>query len=115
MAPEQAAGAADRVDARADVYALGAMLQWLVAGMPLPRPLRAIIAKSMAAGPSGRYADAAALGADVGRFLEGAPVDAYTEAWWERAVRRLRPYRMAILLVLAYMVMRALVAAVFRM
>ncbi len=115
MAPEQAAGDAARVDARADVYALGAILRWLVQDLAPPRPLRAIVARAMAADPAGRYADAAALGADVGRFLAGAPVEAYAEAWWERAGRRLRPYRMAILLVLAYMVMRALVAAVFRM
>lgn len=115
MAPEQAAGAAAGVDQRADVFALGAILRALLEGLTVPKPVRAIVARAMAPDPAGRYADADALGADVRRFLAGAPVAAYTESWLERAARRLRPYRMAILLVLAYLAMRVLVAAFFRM
>ncbi len=115
MAPEQAAGAAAEADQRADVYALGAILAGMIAGLATPRPLRAIVARAMAEAPPDRYADARELAADVARFLDGAKVAAYAESWRERAARRLRPYRLAIALVLTYMVMRALVAALARM
>ena len=109
MAPEQARGEVDQIDARADVYALGAILTFLLDGRTdVPRPLRAIAAKAMAADRAHRYPGAQDLGADVARFTARLPVSAYRENLWERAVRLFVRYRTPILLVLAYLVMRSL-------
>jgi len=101
MAPEQARGA--RVDERADVYALGAMLYHLlsaqppapsgtestreaptippVAPVPLPRgvplDLVAIVTKAMAGDPAARYPTARELAGDLRRFQTGQLVSAH--------------------------------------
>lgn len=109
MAPEQERGEVDHIDARADVYALGAILTFLLEGRTdVPRPLRAIAAKAMAADRERRYPGAQDLGADVARFTARLPVSAYRENVWERAVRLFVRFRTPILLVLAYLVMRSL-------
>ena len=107
MAPEQER--AEEADARADVYSLGAVLAWL-AGERAPRPLGAICARAMAHEPAERYASAAALAGDVARFRAGHAVDAHRESSIERLARFARTYRTAILLILAYIVMRSVVA-----
>ncbi len=101
------------MDQRADVFALGTMLRGLVDRRRVPRRLAAIARRATAAAPADRYPDAAALRDDVTAFLSGAPVTAYREAWWERAARRLAPFKVAILLVAAYLAMRLIVALVF--
>ena len=115
MAPEQAAGDPAAVDARADVYAVGAILRDLCAAGEtteaanaggLARPLRAIILKAMAADRANRYADVTALARDVAAFRAGEPVSAYRENLFERIRRVLSRYRTPIVLVLAYLVMR---------
>ncbi len=108
MAPEQARGEIGRLDERADVYSLGAILM-LLAGPGVSRPLAAIIAKAMAAEPGGRYASAEELVADVARYLDGLPVAAYPEGIFERARRLLARHRVAVMLVLSYIVIRALI------
>jgi eukaryotic-like serine/threonine-protein kinase len=111
MAPEQER--AEQIDARADVYSLGAVLSWLC-GADTPRPLQAVCARAMAESPGLRYSTAAALAADVVRFRAGHAVDAHRESLLERTARFGRTYRVAILLVVGYLVMRAVVAYVFR-
>jgi eukaryotic-like serine/threonine-protein kinase len=104
MAPEQADGAR-RVDARADVYALGTILDALMA-RPLPRPLGAIAARARAERPDDRYKTVEALALDIDRWRNGERVSAHRENALERTGRFYRRYRLAILLVAAYMIMR---------
>jgi serine/threonine protein kinase len=127
MSPEQAGGWVEATDQRSDVYALGAILFVMLTDDPPPtdpgavRPelsrhrevdkrLRAVCAKAMARDPTERYVDAGALGADLARHREGSAVTAYPETAVDRVARLVVRYRVPILLVLAYLVMRALVA-----
>ena len=123
MAPEQARGDVQELDARADVYGLGAILFLLLTnrvpeGDPagrlrnagVSRPLAAICARALASEPSQRYQSVTALADDVARFRDNRKVDAYAETAVDRIGRFCRTHRTAILLVLAYIVMRAAVA-----
>jgi serine/threonine protein kinase len=105
MPPEQASGHAMRVDARADVYALGAILQAMFRAS-LPSPLRAIAHHACADEVDQRYQSVDELARDVVRYRDGEPVLVYPETLLERLARVYRRYRVPILLVLAYMVMR---------
>ncbi len=120
VAPEAILGAGDRLDERADVYALGAILFALATGEPafagpstevlaqqltglddarraslraVPFALAAIVAKALATSRRDRYPSAAALRDDVRRYLDDRPVDAARYGplrWVSRWMRRHR-------------------------
>jgi serine/threonine protein kinase len=110
MAPEQQRGDAALAAAPADVYSLGAVLERMLAGLPVPKRLHAIIQKCLADSPSHRYADAGGLVQDLTRYQAGQAVTAYRESAWDVAGRWFERYRTFILLVAAYLVMRSLFA-----
>lgn len=121
MPPEQAAGEA--VDERADVYALGAILYHVIAGVApydgkngmdvlarvltepppdlavrerrVPRDLLAIVQKAMAREPERRYPTANEFAHDLRRFQTGQIVGAYHYSRRERAYRFVQRHQAA--------------------
>ena len=121
MSPEQAQGRYDQVDARSDVYSLGATMYEVFGGGPMygelsdlplfrkimeeePVPLRrkapkvpedlaVIVHTCLAKDPARRYPSAQALAEDLGRFLRGQPIWARRPSWGYRLHRHLAQHR----------------------
>jgi serine/threonine protein kinase len=115
MSPEQARGETEGIDGRTDVYGLGAILRFLIAGEAgAPARLAAVAARAMAGDPALRYASVGELSAEVRRYLDGGPVEAYPEGPLERALRLASKYRTPLILIAAYLVARVLLAVLAR-
>jgi serine/threonine protein kinase len=131
MAPEQAAGDVTLIGPATDVFALGALLFWLLtselpSASDLPRVtrvlrdrsvsrrLRAIVTRCLAPRTADRYANAGEVAADLVRYRGGQAVAALPETVFDRAGRFFTTYRTFILIVAAYIVMRAIVAYIRR-
>jgi serine/threonine-protein kinase len=135
MPPEQARGDARRVDCRSDVYGIGATLYHLLAGEPPfvqdetgnvllkvlvqdPVPLRekvpgiapaldVIVGKCLNKEPHQRYATAADLADDLGRFLNrervvARPLSLITKIYWRG--KRNKPMAVAVIALCASLV-----------
>jgi serine/threonine protein kinase len=109
MAPEQARGDVEAVGPRSDVYSLGAVLKFLLDDFArVPKALTAIGSKAMAEDSQRRYGSAEELANDIAHYLDGLPVSAYPEGPLARLWRWVIKNSAWILLIAAYLVMRAL-------
>ena len=134
MAPEQARGEVERLDERTDIYGLGGILFFLLTGekpvqggpstdttqprnwttvvsprainSTIPRSLAAICLKALAESAEERYECAPNLAGDIENFLAGERVTAYPEGFCGKALRVFAKYRTAIILIVAYLIMR---------
>lgn len=140
MAPEQAEGRLDLVDARTDVYGLGAILFEVLTGTAphqgstskeiieriiqgdtpragvvataVPPALEAVTAKAMAKDRSRRYAAAAELGQDVQRWLADEPIAAFRDTLLARLARWGRRHKPLVTAAAAALVLLAVALAI---
>ena len=138
MSPEQAAGGRI-LDPRTDIYSLGATLYELLTARPafegtdqqelrrqiahveptpprkldptIPRDLETIVVRAMAKEPHRRYATAAELADDLGRFLADRPILARRPSLAERVGRWSRRHRRATATAAALVVLAAVASA----
>jgi serine/threonine protein kinase len=102
-----------RLDSRSDIYALGALLQFVLPESA-PPALQAIAAKAMHPNPEARYSSVSALLADLERFQEGRAVEAWSEPWWHM-LRRFTSRNVVLLgLLAAYALVKIVVFLVRR-
>ncbi len=137
MAPEQARGLVDEITPLVDVYSAGAVLYEILSGcppyaglssdqvlerlragrfpslvaraLPIPAPLRSVVRRAMVPNPLDRYQTAHNLAADLQRWMDGMPVAAHQETWFERLGRIGSRYSAAIAIIVFYLVARVII------
>ena len=107
MAPEQARGEVEALGPGADIYSLGVVLKFLVVGTTTSKALAAIANKATAGDAQERYGSVTELADDIAHYLDGLPVSAYPEGVMTRLWRWTVRNRAWLLLIVAYLVMRA--------
>lgn len=138
MSPEQAAGRQAEVDARTDVYGLGATLYELLAGQPafpaddrqqllhditsrdpvplrtlnpgVPRDLETIVHHSLAKSREDRYFSAHDMAIDLERFLEGRPPLAQRPSLLDHVQKWLFRHRAVATVAVVFMVLLTIVS-----
>ncbi len=131
MAPEQAAGEISAINQQSDIYALGAILFFLLSGetppqitretapakkilqrlsqvsgktVNIPKPLKYICQKAM----EDRYPAVQALISDIDNFLDDMAISAYKENILELSLRFFKKYKFFVGLILTYLILRYL-------
>jgi len=122
MAPEQAHGIRDKIDARTDVYSIGAVLYEMLTGRPtyifrgqiglqtllktiereitpprrfnpsIPKEVETIIMKALEKEPERRYQSARELAEDIERYLRGEPILAQPPSFFYKSWKRFKKY-----------------------
>jgi serine/threonine protein kinase/sugar lactone lactonase YvrE len=141
MSPEQAAGRQGAIDARTDIYALGATLYELITLQPviravhraealrelqnlhvipprqhdahIPQSLEQIVLKCLQPDPRDRYRSANDLADDLRRFLDGRAVVAGSPGWVRRASRYVHAHPRTALGVVAVLALCVLIPGIF--
>jgi serine/threonine protein kinase len=90
-----------KLDERSDVYALGALIRFVLPAGP-PPALAAIAATAMSERPQERYDGVTAVLAEIERFQDGLAVEAYAESPWQRIRRFAKRNEVLLWLLAAY-------------
>ncbi len=138
MAPEQARGEIEKLDRRADIYALGAILYFILTGShptemsptekanaehtlqsslipprkknpKIPKQIEAICLKSVSIKKEHRYSNAMDLSTDIDNFLSGQSVKAYRESIFEIIWRWINNNKFVVSLIFTYVIIRFII------